>query len=168
MFPSRSGKDQRWKIRQHAELAIGELATLHISRGSEDQVLKELARRCAELDQIHADRLKAAEAISIDELVERRHQRASILKEIKQHRDALSRGAPAGLPAQQAELARLRREENAILARRPELAGWTPSLPELDKLKAEFEKRRAQLTAATQTAKKAILELNQAPPERTG
>ncbi len=156
------GKEQRWKIRQHGEISIGELATLHISRGQEDQVLKEIARRCAELDRDYIERLKAAEASSIDALVERRHQRQGILKEIKHHRDALARGAPQGLPAQQAELDRLRREENAILARRPELVGWAPSLSEMEKRKAEFDKREAQLAAATQAAKKANLDANQA------
>jgi DNA repair exonuclease SbcCD ATPase subunit len=156
------GKDQRWKVRHHAEIAIGELATLHISRGQEDQVLKELARRCGELDRAYADRLKAAKATSIDALVERRHEREGILNEIKQHRDALARSSAAGLPNQQVELARLEREQEVILARRPKLVGWTPTLPEIDRLKAEFAASESQLATGMQTAKKAMLEANQA------
>jgi len=154
------GKEQRWKVRQQAELAIGELATLSIGRGKDDDQLEELARRCAELDKHYSDRLQAAQAESIDALVERRHEREGLLKEIKHHRDALARSAPVGLPAQQAELARLQQQQHAILERRPELAGWTPSLPELGRCKSEFDQRGVQLAAAAAVAKKALLEAN--------
>ncbi len=154
------GKEKCWQIRQRAELAIGDLATLSIGRGQEDHQLEELARRCAELDQQFATRLQAAQADSIDALVERRHEREGLLKEIKQHRDALARSAPAGLAAQQAELAQLQQQQRAILERRPELAAWTPSLSELDRFKSEFDQRESQLTAATAAAKTALLDAN--------
>lgn len=155
------GKEQKWRLRQHAELAIGDLATLRVGRGKEDHALEDLASRSADLDREYEDCLKAAKATSIDALVERRHQREAILKEIKQLRDALARFVPAGLPAQQAELVRLQREQKSIVERRPELARWTPNLPELERLKSEFNEREAQLTAATQAAKKALVEAAQ-------
>ena len=120
------GKQQRWQMRQAAEFAIAELATIRIGRGKEDRALDELAEHCAELERIYAERMGKAGADSIDELVQRRHERESILKEIKRHRDALAGLAPSGLPAFEAELARLKRDQEAIRKRRPSSPAGRP------------------------------------------
>src|SRR5262249_22825237 len=146
------GKEQRWHIRQQGQIAIGALATIRIGRAREDRALDEMAERCATLERQVQERLDAAQAPSIDALVERRHERESILTEVEHHRDALARFAPPTLQSEQTTLAQHRQ---AILTRRPELVRWLPNLEELDRLRREFDEGETRLHAELQQARQA-------------
>lgn len=157
------GKQQRWQVRQNVELAIGDLATIRIGRGKEDRAIEEIASQLADLESVFAERMKKAKAESIDELVQRRGAHEAALKECKEHEAALARLAPAGLPALQADIARLERDIAALRTRRPELAkAPTQGGADLDRQQAELAKREASLTGALQSARQACGQAEQA------
>ncbi|HZZ81888.1 MAG TPA: AAA family ATPase [Gemmataceae bacterium] len=147
-----AGKEQRWHVRQQAELTLGDVA-IRVGRAREDRALEELARRCAELERECQERLDVAQASSIDALVGRRLEREAVQKEAHQHRDALARMAPANLETEPATLAAQRQ---AILARRPDLAAWMPNLQELERLRHDFNARETSLHAEALSAKQAL------------
>src|SRR5262249_42111428 len=157
--------ETRWLVRQRAELRIGDVASLRISRGEADRLLDEVAQELANVENDLNGRLVAAHVDSrdpaaIDDLVARRLQHEEYTNQLKNTRDAIARAAPDGIPALRARLQECHAAWQAVLSRRPELAGWTPDQAELDRLRFAFDGDEARLRAAVLDAKRSLERLS--------
>ena len=158
--------ETNWLLRQHAELTLGDWATVRIGRVKEDRDLEQTARRLAELERDYRQGLTAAKIdpelpTAVDALVERRLEHEGRTKDLHRLRDALVKTAPEGMPALRAQRGNLRDQQDAILARRPDLRDWVPSQPQLDQRRNEFDHRAKELQAHVDEAKTASTQAEQ-------
>jgi chromosome segregation ATPase len=154
-------QENRWLIRQHAEIQIGDVATLSIGRGEEDRNLDAIAGELAEIERWLGERLRAAQLdpqnpAAIDELVARRLRHEQNARQLKSLRDSLARLAPVGISALRTQLEQKGADMQVILARRRELSDWNPDQTELENLRASFEAVEGSLRTAAQEAKDAL------------
>ena len=157
---------ERWLIRQAAELMLGDLATIHIGRGKEDQNLEQLAQKLAELDRAYRVALTAARIEpdlpgAIDALTVRRLEREAHGKEYRRLRDAVTQASPGGLVSLQAQQDHLRERQEPIFTRRAELLDWTPTEPELKQLRDAFEHQESTLQSQLEKMKKDLASASQ-------
>ena len=153
-----ASQEGRWLIRQHAKLELGDLATIRIGRGEEDRDLETLVRDLTKLEDSFRQALLAAQvdpndADAIEQLSARRLQFDEDKQHLKKVRERFVKAAPAGLPALRAELQQKQDEQDAILARRPELAGWSPDQRQVDRLRDQFADQEGKLLDMAQQAK---------------
>jgi predicted ATP-dependent endonuclease of OLD family len=154
-----ANEETRWLVRQSAELRIGDVASLRISRGEADRRLDEVAQELASLERDLHERLVAAHVDShdpaaIDQLVARRLQHQEYTNQLRNARDAIARAAPDGIPALRARLEECDAARQAVLSRRLELAGWPPDQAELERLRFAFDGDEARLRASVLDAKR--------------
>ncbi|MBM3997123.1 MAG: hypothetical protein FJ303_23680 [Planctomycetes bacterium] len=156
--PLAADEQHGWLVRQSAEIHIGDVAIVQISRGAEDRNLDVLARELAELDRAYKDAIVAAQLDPsdpsvLDHLTARRIERERLTQDLQRVRADFAKVAPDGIPTLDALLQQKQEERRVIVERHPELNDWLPTVLEVERLRAEFDEREASLKALVTRAK---------------
>src|SRR5205085_8006856 len=115
-----------WRVQRQAEVTIDKIATVRVRRQADERNVEQMKQRLADLEREYTSALEKTQidpaiADTLDVLTLRRLEDEARRKEERRLRDAISRSAPQGLPALEAQRSAIGRKTDAILLRRPEL-----------------------------------------------
>ena len=145
-----SGSKHVWSWRQRAHIAVFDVGVIELARAQEDLDLDRAACDLADRDRDYAEAVcnfqeDPADEGCLDRLAERRMQRDTHAKRLKDVRAELARTAPEGRGSLEADALALVNQRQTIIERRPDLAGWQPAAGEIDEREKQFKKQGAEL-----------------------
>jgi DNA repair exonuclease SbcCD ATPase subunit len=162
---------QRWQLRQRVRIDLADLGTLEVARGQANLDLERAAGELSKLEQQFADSIRSfqedpASDTCLDRLSDRRSQCRAWQQRLDALRAELRKKAPQGRGVLAAEQVPLESQRQAILARRPELAGKSITAGDIDEEARRFESQaetlKQQRTALEQAEKRTLQERQRA------
>lgn len=160
-----------WQLRQRVRLDLHKLGTLEVARGQANLDLERTARDLAELERQFADSVRSfqenpADEACLDQLSDRRSQAKAWQQRLDALRAELRKKAPQGRGVLAAEQVPLENQRQAILERRPDLAGKAITAGEIEEAARRFESQAEALkqrrTVLEQAERRALQERQRA------